>query len=586
MRGKLDRTRRRSRLVVGIMILTLALLAGVALFTFLAYQGAAADLVIESDRQKTFAAATRLKDELSRFSDELVALAHSRAIYQDDAEQQRAALRSARNRLTIFDGGVVLLDTFGRVRASEPERPEILGSDWADRDYFREQLVSLHVHFSNITNDGPGGAPAVVVSVPILGENGEFLGVLAGMFQLGTPHVSTFYASIVRLRIAQGGNTYVLDRGARILYDSGYSRVGALLQLPGEHDGDFQPTAMRARDASSREVIVAYAPVPGTEWTLVTEHDWKVAMSAAQGYARTLLVLLALGMALPAFGVALLVRTQNAEVLERERVEQEQRVAGLIQQRLLPPIVPMLPGWSLGVHHRSVDTPGQDFYDFLLLPDGHLMLSLGHVADEGLIAAHVLSTTRSAIRGAANLRLSPAEVLQYTNYLLCPEMQMDQFVTLLYANLDPSSGRLRYADAGLHQPWLCSDGEDIETQVAGTPLGVSLDIQYEEEEVVLQSGECAVFFSDGFVRAWHEGSEISGLHHLRAAVIEQNGEAQGIAEALAGRLNHSVAKGNPLAEDVTVVVLQRVSAPAGAATAQRKSLVRQPVAYIANLGGS
>ena len=69
-----------------------------------------------------------------------------------------------------------------------------------------------------------------------------------------------------------------------------------------------------------------------------------------------------------------------------------QRVAGLIQQRVLPRALPMLPGWSLHAYHKPVNTPGQDFYDTMLLEDGQLMLVIGHVAEEGLAAAHARGT--------------------------------------------------------------------------------------------------------------------------------------------------------------------------------------------------
>ena len=65
----------RRRLIAGGMVLALAVLAGVAAFTYLAYQQAASELVIERDQQVTYLSAARLRDELLKFSDVLVALA-------------------------------------------------------------------------------------------------------------------------------------------------------------------------------------------------------------------------------------------------------------------------------------------------------------------------------------------------------------------------------------------------------------------------------------------------------------------------------------------------------------------------------
>ena len=173
--------------------------------------------------------------------------------------------------------------------------------------------------------------------------------------------------------------------------------TGLALQRAGALTG--QGGAGRTRDAEGHDVVAAYAPVPGTRWTLVSEDDWAAVTSATRRYARILLILLVLGMVLPPLGMGLLVREKNAEMLERERTGQETRVANLIQQRLLPRQAPVLPGWSLAVHYQPATTARGNFHDFLLLPDGRLMLALADVTETGLPAAHVIATTRATLRG-------------------------------------------------------------------------------------------------------------------------------------------------------------------------------------------
>lgn len=69
----------------------------------------------------------------------------------------------------------------------------------------------------------------------------------------------------------------------------------------------------------------------------------------------------------PAIRVAQLVRQQQAEVRARERLEQELRVARLIQQTLLPNEVPALPGWQMATYYQPARAVGGDFYDFVRL---------------------------------------------------------------------------------------------------------------------------------------------------------------------------------------------------------------------------
>ena len=82
----------------------------------------------------------------------------------------------------------------------------------------------------------------------------------------------------------------------------------------------------------------------------------------------------------PAVRVAQLVREQEAEVRARERIEQELRVAQLIQQQFLPKTLPDLPGWQIAAFYRAAAEVGGDFYDFIPLPDGKIALVVGDVS--------------------------------------------------------------------------------------------------------------------------------------------------------------------------------------------------------------
>ena len=342
MGALIRRTDMRRRLIPALIVAALLLLVIVAAYTYLSYQRATSELVIERDRQLAFLSAARLRDELEKFSNELTTVARSPSMTAGDPDSQKLTLQRARNRLMVFDGGVILLDNFGRVRATEPERPEILGQDWADRDFFRRMLAASAPYFSDIVRDGPNNAEVIVMSVPVVGSGGELVGVLAGMFRIGEQTTSSFYASVVRMRLGQSGSTYLLDGAGTILYDSAYSATGSAIQDRGLPysiaNGDLN--ALRTRDEVGNDIVAAYAPVPGTRWMLVTEDDWGSLAGAVQRYGRNLLILLGVGLLLPPIGVALLIRQQQAEMLKRQHAEQEKRVAGMVQELVIPRLPP------------------------------------------------------------------------------------------------------------------------------------------------------------------------------------------------------------------------------------------------------
>ena len=70
-------------------------------------------------------------------------------------------------------------------------------------------------------------------------------------------------------------------------------------------------------------------------------------------------------------------RLRVEEAQERERIEQELRVARQIQQALLPEATPELRGWQLAAYYMPAREVGGDFHDFLELEDGRLGLVVG-----------------------------------------------------------------------------------------------------------------------------------------------------------------------------------------------------------------
>ena len=65
------------------------------------------------------------------------------------------------------------------------------------------------------------------------------------------------------------------------------------------------------------------------------------------------------------------------EMRRRERIEQELRIARLIQQTLLPKTLPQLTGYDIAAYYQPAREVGGDFYDFLELEDGRLGLVVG-----------------------------------------------------------------------------------------------------------------------------------------------------------------------------------------------------------------
>ena len=201
------------------------------------------------------------------------------------------------------------------------------------------------------------------------------------------------------------------------------------------------------------------------------------------------------------------------ETRARERVEQDLRMARSIQQASLPKEVPEPEGWEIAPFYQPAREVGGDFYDFHLLSEGRLGVVVGDATGKGMPAALVMSTTCGMLQLAAQAidSSSPAEILSRVNETLLSRIPPNMFVTCFYAVLDPKSGHLVYANAGHDLPYLRRRGGDaVELRARGMPLSLMPGMSYEENEVVLDAGETALFYSDGLVEA-HD------LHTLNSA---------------------------------------------------------------------
>jgi predicted ester cyclase len=247
------------------------------------------------------------------------------------------------------------------------------------------------------------------------------------------------------------------------------------------------------------------------------------------------------------------------EIRERERVEQELRVARSIQQASLPEEVPQLEGWQITPYYRPAREVGGDFYDFHLLSDGRLGVVVGDATGKGVPAALVMATTCGMLRLAAQSYSSPGVMLQRVNEVLCPYIPANMFVTCFYAILDSESGLLRYANAGHDLPYLHHDGEAKGLRARGMPLGLMSSMDYEEMELVLEAGESVLFYSDGLVEAHDPQREMFGFPRLQALVSE-HGEEESLEEALLEELYSFVGEGWEQEDDITLVTLRRAAA--------------------------
>jgi serine phosphatase RsbU (regulator of sigma subunit) len=262
------------------------------------------------------------------------------------------------------------------------------------------------------------------------------------------------------------------------------------------------------------------------------------------------------GYAAPAMRVGQLVRQQQAEARQRERIEQELKIAQIIQQQFLPKTVPDLPSWHVAAFYRPARTVGGDFYDFIPLPDGRVMFVVGDVTDKGIPAALVMASTHALLRDAAPRLVSPGQVLGHVNDMLCADIPAHMFVTCLALVLDPVSGHVVFANAGHDVPYVRTQDGVKELRARGMPLGLMPGMDYEEMSFQFEPGDCALLHSDGLAEAHAPDREMFGFPRV-AQLVGKGPSGEALIDLCLTELSEFTGPEHEQEDDITLVSLQR-----------------------------
>jgi len=278
--------------------------------------------------------------------------------------------------------------------------------------------------------------------------------------------------------------------------------------------------------------------------------------------------------AAPALRMAQLVRQQQADARKRERIEQELRVARVIQETLLPKKIPTFAGWQIQADWQPAREVSGDFYDFIPLPDGRMAVIIADVTDKGVPAALVMATTRSILRAATENLISPGDVLARTNELLHPDIPAKMFVTCLYILIEPASGKVVFANAGHNLPYLISNGQVTELRATGMPLGLMPGMQYEEVEAQLSERDALLLSSDGLVEAHNPKREMYGFERM-VKVMESEITTEEIIPEFLRSLKEFTGENYEQEDDITLVTLLHTGSETQAEATPDWSLVAE-----------
>ena len=271
------------------------------------------------------------------------------------------------------------------------------------------------------------------------------------------------------------------------------------------------------------------------------------------------------GMTLPLLAYAA-IASYRFIFLERKAGERQKEleVARDIQKRLLPTALPQAPGLDVFGVNVPAQEVGGDYYDWVAVNDGHLVVGLGDVSGKGVAAAMLMSHLRASLHAETRDGTSPAVIAQAMHASLFRAIESGRFATFFLATFETAvTGGLRFCNAGHNPGLLYSAGKLEDLEATGMPLGIFEEATYTEQTRSFAPGDVLVLYSDGISECQRK-DEMYGEDRLRELVVRLCAQGLGAADMARAILEdlRIFARGPACDDDVTLVVVRRLATPA------------------------
>lgn len=245
------------------------------------------------------------------------------------------------------------------------------------------------------------------------------------------------------------------------------------------------------------------------------------------------------------------------EAIAKAKIDEELRMAYIIQSRLLPTTLPCVDNYCFAGSNKPCKTVSGDYYDVLVRPDGRVYFVIADVSGKGVTAALVMSGLATAFNIFTRTDPAPADLVRELNVTLAPKTSPTKFATLVAGVLNPEDGVIDFTNAGHVPPLLISRSGIQRLGITDLVVGLFPQAQYRNQSIRLESGDSLVLFTDGVTEAENGKEEQLGLEAVETMLGQRHGTpAPALLDAIDQHVNAFVGDA-PLADDLTMFVITR-----------------------------
>jgi sigma-B regulation protein RsbU (phosphoserine phosphatase) len=224
---------------------------------------------------------------------------------------------------------------------------------------------------------------------------------------------------------------------------------------------------------------------------------------------------------------------------------------------LLPASLPVIDGFTFAASNRPAKSVSGDYYDVVVRPDGRIYFVIADVSGKGITAALVMSSVATAFNIFTRTDPAPADLMRELNATLAPKTAPTKFVTLVVGVLDPTNGRVEFANAGHVPPLVVTAGGVEALRSTDLVVGLFPNAQYRNQTIELKPGDSLVLFTDGVTEAENAAEEQLGMESIAETLKSLHCEnAARMLVAIEEHVNRHIGDA-PAGDDVTMLALTR-----------------------------
>ncbi len=214
---------------------------------------------------------------------------------------------------------------------------------------------------------------------------------------------------------------------------------------------------------------------------------------------------------------------------------------------------------QISSHMRPANTVGGDYYDLIPLNEHEVGVVVGDVSGKGMPAAMLMASLQGSLKTLISAGFRGSELIVKLNSYLCENTPDNRLVTLFYGELNLSTGRLNYVNAGHNAPfWLHEGGSVQSLDSTAMALGIAQSCPIQEKNIQLQPMDQILLFTDGVSEAFNKQLEIFGEARLRRGFLSYRDlSAPGLVQSIIRQVlvfSGSVKQ----SDDMTLMLIRRL----------------------------